>query len=241
MKTVRFFLALSVLSLITSSCYRRHGWAVRGRGADVTETRPMTGFDRISLCIDADVEYTPDTIFSFEVIAQTNVLAVLKTEVRNNILQIGYNGNVWDHNPIKIKVHSPQMRGITISGSGNVTSTKSYTTDVMECEISGSGDVKLIGITCSSAKGTISGSGNIYFGTGSTGSENLTISGSGNIEAMDLVSTVTKARISGSGNISINVTDDLEATISGSGNINYKGRPAVTTNISGSGRLIHQN
>lgn len=241
MNTFRFIFLLSIISLMSTSCYRRNGWGVRGTGSDVTENRPLYGFDRIHLSTDAEVEYVQDSLYFFEVTGQANVLQVLKTEVKNSILKIGFNSDVWDHHTIKIKVHSPHILEFEISGSGDIKSFEAIDASSLECNISGSGNIVLSSLTANSAFANISGSGNVDLGSGTVTNEDFHISGSGNIESLNLLSTKANAEISGSGNISLNVVDDLKVSISGSGDVKYKGRPAVNTSISGSGRLIHLN
>lgn len=239
MKTIKFISAVLFLSLVVSSCYRRHPYPVRGKGADVSEIRSTGGFSKIAVSIDADVEYTPDSTYYLEVIAQSNIQEVLTTNVRHNTLEIGFEGTVWDHHPIKVLVHSPELRGVEISGSGVVLATRSFTTQIFDAQISGSGKIDLNGITASSVTGNISGSGSVYFGSGTCVSETLCISGSGSFNGLDLQTKTCNAKISGSGDVHVNVSEVLDACISGSGDIHYKGRPVVNSNNSGSGRLIH--
>ena len=239
MKFLKSLLVLTVFTLLLSSCYRRHNYPVRGSGENVSEVRSAKGFDRICLSTDADVEFISDSVYFLELSGQANVLAVITTEVRERTLEIGTKGNLWDHNTVKVKVHSPLMRGMSISGSGDISSTTTFTTDVFDASISGSGEISLQGLSASAVTTKISGSGSVYYGSGSMQSASHTISGSGDILAFDNIANSATCRISGSGNMDIHVSDNLEATISGSGNIRYKGKPAVSLNSSGSGRIIH--
>src|SRR3954471_18813639 len=119
MKSIHTIIALGLVMLVTTSCYKRNGWGIMGKGGDVSETRTVYGFDRISLAIDADVEYTQDSSFRIEASGQSNILEVLLTEVNNSELKISYRRNVWQHNRVRLKVYSPHIKGLSISGSGD--------------------------------------------------------------------------------------------------------------------------
>lgn len=239
MKTIRISLLLVVLSTVFSSCYKRHVFAVRGKGGDVTETRSASNFEFIRIAVDGEVEYTQDSIYKVEITGQENILAVTKSEVGSGILKIYFNGNVWDHHPLKIRIHSPKIQGLEITGSANITAKNTLTTEALNCDISGSGNIQIPALNCKNFSGNLSGSGNISVDAGTVDTESLTISGSGNINAGNFVAGISKSKISGSGNITTQVKDDLNATISGSGDIRYRGKPTVTVQISGSGKLVH--
>jgi hypothetical protein len=241
MKSNRIFILLTVVAILTSSCYKRNGWGVRGKGSAVTETRHADGFDRIQLSGDATVEYTQDSIYFLEVTGQANVLAVLKTEVKGGELKVFYERNVWDHSRVLVKVHSPKAIGFSVSGSGDILVQDSLKSDNLSSQVTGSGNLIIPKLKATSLSAAISGSGNLKILKGTVTTENFVVSGSGNLEALELLCAHNSSKVSGSGNISVNVSEDLNVEISGSGDVKYKGRPAITSEISGSGRLVHIN
>lgn len=239
MKSLKLILGIFTISFIITSCHKGGPWGIRGKGDNVIETRDLSGFDRIDLSIDADVYYTQDSIYKVEISAQQNILAVLKSEVNGTILRFDYKRNVWKHNTVKITVHSPSMRGLTVSGSGNITAQNLLNTDNLEMSISGSGNINLPSMNAKTLKAGISGSGDLKISAGQVDSETINVSGSGNVDLESLMATSAKITVSGSGRITVNVSEDLNVSISGSGDVNYRGRPYITSHISGSGRLIH--
>jgi hypothetical protein len=238
MKTKNLVLGTLILSAMLSSCYKRNGWPVKGQGANVSETRSVETFDRISLSSEGEVEFTQDSVFSLEVEGQQNILAVLRTEVKGSELKIWFTRNVREHHTVHIRVHAPALRGMSISGSGNIRVTNKINVTDLECNISGSGNMNVPLLEATHLTSKISGSGNIRIDNGNANSQQLSISGSGDISSENLLSLKTTIKISGSGNVSVNVTEELSVDISGSGDVRYKGKPAVDTDISGSGKLI---
>jgi hypothetical protein len=239
MRPVKFLMSVIIIAFFTTSCDRREMWGVKGKGESVSETRTETGFERIDLSIDADIYYTQDSIYKIEVIAQPNILRVLKTEVSGSELKISYIRNVWDHHKVKIYVSSPKMRGMKISGSGDIRAQNKIVTDNLDLTISGSGNISLPWLVAARLMSKISGSGNISVDQGTVDGETCTISGSGNINTEYVVSKTNTSTISGSGDIVLQATENLNVIISGSGDVRYRGKPSVSIQTSGSGKLIH--
>ena len=238
-KSFKLILCVSLIGALTQSCNKGGPWGIRGTGTNVTETKDITGFDKLDLSIDADIFYTQDSIYKVEISAQQNILAVLKTEVNRSTLSFDYRRNVWDHNKVKITIHSPNLNELNISGSGDITVQNSLTAQTLDLNISGSGNVYLPSLTAQTLKATISGNGDVKISGGSLTSESFHVSGSGTIDAENIQTESCTLKVSGSGDITVNVTESLDVHISGSGDVRYRGKPSVTSDISGSGRLIH--
>jgi hypothetical protein len=236
-KLVLSFFLISLI-LLFSSCKK-----INGKGDVVTETRDASGFRGISLAIDGDVHFTPDSVYHLEISGQQNILDVIETNVDGGTLTIKVrdNNTLGSHDPIVVTVSAPSVSTLTISGSGAMYVEAPWIGSSFTLNISGSGNLHAGEIDVNSLRANISGSGSISANTGTIITETLVISGSGSIEFAGVMSNDTYATISGSGNITAWVVNYLEATISGSGNIYYKGSPTIKTHISGSGKIEQIN
>lgn len=241
MKFASIVLPFSILLISFSSCHKGKIGFVNGKGNVVSETRNVSGFNAIDLDIDAKVIFVEDSIYSVVVSAQSNVLKVLETKVDDHVLEIEYSKNVWKHKEIVITVHAPSLRGLEISGSGDIEVQNTLHTNSLELETDGSGNISIPAVETQKLDVTISGSGNIAIANGNSANTYCKISGSGNIMLPMVLSQSAEAKISGSGNIELYAVQYLSARISGSGDISYRGFPAVDVNISGSGHLYHLN
>lgn len=239
MKFVKNILPLIVLIAASTSCQKGIFGSVKGKGPNVTEIRSVTGFNKIKLDMDADITYVQDADYYVEISAQANVLEVIRTDVSAGELRIDTRKWVRRHSNINIIVHSPDIVGLRISGSGNITTSGTISTTYMDLHISGSGNITLAHLATPELESSVSGSGNIKVSSGTSTNAKAAISGSGDIDLLGITSVNANAKISGSGSILIHVTTQLDATISGSGNIKYAGSPTVNTHISGSGSVIH--
>lgn len=240
MKTLKFILSAFILAVSLQSCYKTVP-ATRGKGSIQSDIRVACGFTKIQLCMDADVYYTQDSVCKVEVVAQPNIAELIKTEVNGETLVIDTKKRICHYEQIKVIIHTPHINGMYISGSGDIFVQNSLVTDYLELKISGSGDIRIPGLTAQKFDTKISGSGDIAVNSGNVDEEFLYINGSGDIRIMSLNAKINVSKISGSGDIDLNVSDNLDITISGSGDIRYRGNPIVTSRISGSGDLRHLN
>ncbi len=240
MKSLKLMIPVVLFLAVSFTSCKKHLFnSIKGKGNTVTETRNLSGFNKIDLSIDADVHYVQDSVYFVELSAQQNVLNVITTDIDAGKLKIEFKRWVLKHTKITIVIHSPELREVDLSGSGNFESPSDIVTSSLELNVSGSGDIDLAAVHADELKVKISGSGDISVSGGAATNQQATISGSGDIDMDDLAANNSDAKISGSGSISVWAVNQLKATISGSGNIRYKGNPVVNTNISGSGSVIH--
>lgn len=237
------FFTLSNLSIAQEGDYSDGAWGngkkVKGEGAVVTELRNVAGFKGFESAVSADVFIKQSSTFKVTVEGQKNILDLLKTELKGDMLKItlqkGY--SISYRIPLKIYIEAPSFEKLTMSGSGNVKAENALTGSKMNIGISGSGDFTLNNIKFSNIEFHISGSGNINV-SGESETVDFHVSGSGDIKAGNLKAQSVACQVSGSGNINCNASKSLNALVSGSGDIRYKGKPeSVKTKVSGTGDI----
>lgn len=216
MKILPLLFILS-LSGVLLSCEKEK---LTGSGPVQTENRNPGNFNSIKVSGSSRVTITAGAGFSVAVTGYSNLLPYYESTVSGSVLRLGYRDgvNVKKDN-IEVSITMPELRGLELSGSGEITTTGTFPA-----------------VSDFSAK--ISGSGHILFSQGTTQQFLSDISGSGNIYALGMVAQEADTRISGSGNTEITATNTLKATIAGSGKVYYQGTPVITTNISGSGAVL---
>ncbi len=203
----------------------------------VKETRQVDEFDRLSLSLAGDV-YLKQGPASLVIEADKNILALIDTEVKDGHLTIKFNKcTVPRYEKIKIYVSMPEIRGLSVAGSGDILAEGTIKSNELKLSIAGSGDISLNDLRVADLKASIAGSGDIFLaGTGRQGKLKASISGSGDME-IPLEFENAAIAISGSGDCSVNVTGSLEATIAGSGSVTYEGNPVVNARVAGSGSV----
>lgn len=193
---------------------------VSGNGSVVTETRNQSNFTGIKAAGSSAVFITQGAAYKVEVKGYGNLIPYFETKIVNNVLEVGFKNNVNIKNDnIEVFITMPALNSISLYGSGNISTSGLFASNT-------------------DFNAGISGSGNIYFSSGTTQNFYSTISGSGNIYALNMVADKAETEISGSGNTEITATTNLKVKIAGSGNVYYHGTPVITTTISGSGAVI---
>lgn len=236
----KYFQLISAITLFTtllSSCSKE---VLFGEGPVVTQTRPLTNFRGVATAIPGQVNFKVDPVFKVEIVAQQNVLDVMRTDIHNGILYIDfrYNVRVKRHEDIVINITAPSADYLSVSGVGNIVTAGEIIVPNMAIDIAGSGNIAVEKATVTGKiDARISGSGNISVASGAAKTEDFEISGSGNMEVSNVPAESAETHISGSGDIRLNLSQSLNAYISGSGSVYYKGHPTVSTHISGSGTV----
>jgi hypothetical protein len=210
--TTIFFLS----AIMLSSCTKE---VLRGEGTITTETRMFNAFTAVEISGDREAEIIFSSESKVEISGYENLIAAYSSRVSNGKLYFDFpNACVVKNDNIRLKIFTPQLSKIVISGSGTVATGEGFTGQVFE--------------------GLLSGDALLTIGTGQYDKVRYTISGSGQILAEPLAAKTATVFISGSGKVEVRASQTLDATISGSGMVHFWGNPAVTSHISGDGKLV---
>lgn len=212
-------------------------------GKVIKDDRSVNGFDQIELRGYGEVILTRGTQEILTVEADEDMMSEIISDVRNRTLYLDVKNRHWMKNPLKTATNKikyfitmKNIQGLSISGSGEITS-ENIETDHLEIRISGSGNVEIESIQSYKLNMSISGSGNCYL-AGEVGSQKITISGSGTYSGEHLDSDEAFIIISGSGDAAVWVKKNIDAQISGSGDVKYAGEAEdVFLKKSGSGTI----
>ena len=212
------------------------------------ETRDVGGFDEVMMRISGKVYVKQGDKNEVILEGERNLLEEVVTDVEGGRLIIknrrDQSWRFWENNRRKQGVNAyvtvKDLKGVYVSGSGDIIGEEQIAADDLTVSISGSGDIELA-VRAKYVSSKISGSGNIEL-EGKTDRAKLSISGSGKYFAEKLEAGDYKISMSGSGRGSINVNGDLDVRISGSGKIYYLGNPTgVNSSVSGSGTVRKVN
>ncbi len=252
-------IVLIAIALISIPVQAQWGEKIRGNGDTTTIIRNVGDYDSVKISGFFDATLVRGTEGSIELIGESNLLENIEVFVDNGTLTVKTKRLIElipsRKTPILVKVPVKKIDGMSLSGSGSISSEfrlespKFKTTlsgsgaiyaavDATELDvtIAGSGDIELQ-VNTSEIDVTISGSGETTL-EGSTQSIDVTIAGSGDVYAFNLDAKTADIHISGSADVEISVSGHLQVRIAGSGDVHYKGNPKVDSKIIGSGDLI---
>lgn len=232
----KLFVLLTGLFLIAllPSCRK-----VSGDGPVVTEVRNISGFRDIKSEFSGDIYIIPGSSYGVQIEAQQNIIDVIETVLSDGMLTLRVKSNtvIRPDSRVRVYITSPDVRGLIVSGSGNMLVQQPLTTPDLYLKVNGSGNISLLSLNAGSLDANISGSGELNINGGTVAEESLDIGGSGSIDFSNLTATDATVKITGSGNARVQATGKLKVRISGSGSVYYRGTPTIDVSITGSGKL----
>ena len=203
------------------------------------EVRKLDTFTGIGISISADVYYTPGNVHEIRIEGDASDVDDLITKVENGFLQVKYPPSLnIRRSKLIIYITSSELEAVKISGSAHFKSGDPVSSDEMEFNVSGSGEIHFEELNADEVGVKISGSGDVVLVKGNADEMDARISGSGKLNAEAFKEDEFSTGISGSGGVRITVKDELDARISGSGKVYYHGTPRVNSTSSGSGKVV---
>ena len=198
-------------------------------------TKPAAGVTRVVFNTPGDLVIRPGSDEKVTVEAEPKVLAQLDMQVKGDTLTLTSKGQFKTDKGIRYSVTLKGFRALRTQASGN-SSVEGFTSDGVDIELAGSGNIGLKGIKAGKLTIIIKESGTVE-ASGSGKMVVAKIDGSGTIDTSNFTAQNVEAKIDGSGNIRVHADESLNAGISGAGNIEYKGKAKVTQSITGAGNI----
>lgn len=257
-------ISLLVLSLSMAFILACGLGVVRGSGKVISETRDVSGFDRVEIHDGGNLYLVQGDSEALEIEAEENIMPYLSSRVVNHTLFLEIDDSerrsFITTRPINYYLTMEDIHGLAISGGGDIEARKITTTD-LETSITGGGDLEIGILAADTANMRISGGGNIdieemkadllemrisgggdvRIHDGKVGEQRVDVSGGGNYRASDLKSDRASAEVSGGGDLTVWVEDHLDIELSGGGSVYYYGDPTVNSSISGGGDIVQRD
>lgn len=248
MKTNLLMSLVALVAMTMTSCMSVN---IGNNGKDSTPTQvpqlnvetAMQPFDEVGIADAFKVIYNQGAQHSVRIEATEQALKEMTVYVKDHQLRIrkSVSKPTVSFKNVKVYVTSPDIKKIELAGSGmfaasNPISTSNY----LNVDLAGSGEVLLTAVTCHDSDMEIAGSGSIEIGSLKVNNAKADIAGSGYINLGILTCKTLTVDIAGSGDVNcenINA-DNVDANIAGSGNVNLKGTIGnLTKDIAGSGNV----
>ena len=172
-----------------------------GNGVSVSQEIEVGDFDRISIPSFVDVYYTQTSDdLSVTLTCDENLSKYYKIEVRNGELIVDCRRAFYNKIDTYLRVCSPSISGVKLSGSGDLYIDKALTMDNnFTIESSGSGDAEIADLTASSATISLTGNGDAKIDRMLVESAEFKSSGSGDIEGKEITAESIAIKTTGSG------------------------------------------
>lgn len=229
MTTLTKIIATTLLSFLLFSCnFDFNITGVQGNGKVTLENRPINEpFQAIKASQGLHVYVTQGNEESLVVEADENLHALIKTEVKDNILHIYAKKNIGHASSKKIMVSFKAVSSISSASGSEVISTNTITSDRLELNTSSGSDMELkintTQLNCNSSSGSdlkLSGTTKTLVASASSGSD---------IRAAELKAESSRVNASSGADITVNTAKELTASATSGGDITYYGNPEIVT------------
>lgn len=237
---ISLFIFITMACSLTSSLPAQSG-TISGSGDVVSEERPLSGVDSVTLAMQGDLTIEIGDQEKIVIEAESNLLPYILTDTRGGSLEIHSRAgsDLQNTRPIHYYLTVNGLEGLKISSSGNITAPE-LNSQRFSIRISSSGETNLAALNADQLEVDISSSGNVTIGGGTVTQQHIVISSSGKYNAQDLASQDANVRLSSSGEAYIRVQNNLDVLLSSSGNVYYYGNPQIQVTNTSSGQVIKQ-
>lgn len=227
-------LAIVIFCLVMLQCVSVHS---SGDDSDlgVADLKDLTGFNSIGLNIAGTLYIEQDSTYSVRIEGKDEDVKNIITKLEENTLIIKTKPGIHIMGEISIFVSMPEVKGLNVSGSGDILAQKRINATDIKLNVSGSGNLFVDDLQSTEIESSISGSGEIKVKGTAVESLKIDIAGSGDFSSEELASKDVQVNIAGSGSARVFASDNLNTSIAGSGDVYYKGSPLVNASSVGSG------
>lgn len=237
MKSLIKLTTFLLLLVTTTSCFMDGLTGIKGNGEVVSEDRTISSnFNEIKVQQGIQVYITQGNSTELKVEADENIIDILRTEVKNNKLNIYFDKNVYKASSRKVYLTTSDISKIETSSGASVKTENTIETTILELDSSSGSAIKMYvnadEISSSSSSGATI---NIY---GKSKEFSAMASSGSSIDADKLETINATAKVSSGANIDLNVSGKLIAKASSGGDIDYEGNPTEVNKDTSSGGSV---
>ena len=208
----RMIVALALAALLGGCSGGLFRGKTGGSGKAKVEKRSVGDFKAVNVSGAFEVEIVAQQERGVEIEGDDNLLALVRTEVKNGVLDVFNEKPYSTKNAIRVRISVPQLDAVSTSGASDVLVTGVKSED-FNISTSGAGHLKI---------------------SGEAKALDLQQSGAGEVDAKDLRSERVSVNSSGAAEATVYASEDLTVSASGAGTVNYYGDPKnVSENVSG--------
>jgi hypothetical protein len=211
--------------------------SITGNKIVVKQDRPVTSFHGLKVSGGIDVELSQGNELKLQVEADENLLALIRTEVKDGILNIYHEDNIRNAKTMKIHLTFQKLDAITASGGCDIESKQKLSFTKLKADLSGGCDIKLeckadnlVCILSGGCDAELKGEAEIC---------SFDVSGGCDVKASEFYLKKCMVDASGGSDVEVNVKNELTMEASGASDITYYGNPSKVTKSAHGASDIH--
>ena len=221
MKTTMKILSLSIIAVFFASCSFT---GVKGSKNVITQERTISEkFSEVKVSTGIDLYLTQGNNVSVTVEADDNIIDLLITEVKGDVLHVHFDKNIGRVESKKVYLTMPDIKSLKASSGADIVTKSKIKADKLNISASSGADIEaeleVNELICKSSSGSdidLRGKSNKATVQASSGSE---------INASELIVNHVIAESSSGADITITANESLTADASSGADIRYKGSP----------------
>lgn len=215
------------------------GDGVKGNGKAEEVSRTLGEFDRVEVGSAFQVEASEGSQTSVKVFADSNLLPLIKTEVKNRTLKVWIDGSISSNSPLKLTLSAPKINSMVTSGATQVNLKLSSIHD-LNLDGSGASKVKVSGAV-SSLTCELSGASHVEVPQSTLSKLEANLSGASSLKVSGTVDLLT-ADLSGASSIQGGMSGrEANVKLSGASNGTFGAFTKVAKEVSGSSNASFGN
>lgn len=208
-------LSLIVLTLlVTAGCH--HGLKeVQGSGKRELQKREIGAFTSIATEGAFNIEIVCQKDVSLEVEGDDNILPLVSSEVRGNVLRLSNTKSYSVNEPVTFRISVPNLEAISADGAGKIQ-ISGVNNDKIQISSNGAPTITVAGTTKMVGVDT---------------------NGAAKIDTHSLRSAHAIVDSKGASKVDLGVCEKLDVNVSGVSHVTYRGDPVVNKTIHGPGKV----
>lgn len=208
-------IAICLTALLLLALGGCHFGGVRGSGVRKTEKRDLPAFNAIETTGAFEVQVSCQKSPSFEIEGDDNILPLIQTEVRNDVLRVSSHKSFNTQQPISIRISVPDLTSVSSTGAGKFV-VSNLKNESFEIRSTGAAFV---------------------VAEGQSTSVKIRSTGAGKIDSHDLRAARVEVSVTGAASVEVYASELLDVNVSGAGRVTYSGDAKLTKRVSGAGQV----
>ena len=209
-------LGLSVLTLfLAAACHHGMRAEVKGSGNRQTQARQVGAFTAINAEGAFEIEVVCQKDVSLEIEGDDNILPLVTSDVRGNVLHLKNTKSYSMNEPVRIRISTPNLEAISVNGAGKFDVSR-ISNEKFEIDANGAPTINV---------------------SGTTKLVDIDTNGAAKIDTHNLRAARAVVESKGVSKVDLGISDQLDATVSGPSQVTYRGDPVVNKTIHGPGRI----
>ena len=237
MKTIQKLFLFLFASTLLSSCNVNMFNSVSGNKNVITQDRTTKEeFTKIQVSTGLDLYITQGDTKKIILEADENLHEFINTEIKDGILKIYSEKNIWNAEARKIHVTIPNLELVSAVSGANVYTENTLNVDSINV-ICTTGAVIKMSLNANSVQSSATTGSDIEL-MGNANQHTSSATTGASIDAYKLLSKNTSANVTSGAEINVYASETIDAVATSGGDIDFKGNPKKVNKQSSSGGSI---